>query len=462
MRVLFASAELSPLVRVGGLAEASAGLTRALRAHDVDVDVVIPDYGGVVLAGEQSFALDVPDWVGGASVRRGNADGFGAVTLIDVPQIARPHPYLDPATGEGWADNDARFFRFSAAIAALVEREHPDLLHCNDWHTGAVLGLLAVRPPTVLTIHTLGYQGVTAPHWRAVLTNDADAFEWYGGTNPLAGAIHLADLVVAVSPTYAREIVTPQSGMSLHELLLARGDRLVGIRNGIDTATWNPANDPNLSASYDARDMSGKQSCRVTLASLAGWRPDSDTIIGMVTRLTGQKGVDLALSVAPLLDTIPARLLILGAGERAIADAARAHADARPDRVAFREGYDDRFGHVVFGGADLFLMPSRFEPCGLAQMQAMAYGTIPVVTDVGGLHDTVIDDDRQRRAGTGFVSRTVDPAGVVDAVHRAVRAQRQPARRRAIQRRGMQSDWSWDQPSRDHLAHYESLLAARA
>jgi starch synthase len=458
MRVLFATAELSPLARVGGLAEASAGLTRALRGLGVDVDVVLPDYNGLVLDDEQRFALAVPDWVGEAYARRGVAKGFGPVTLVSAPGIARAHPYLDPATGDGWTDNDARFFRFSAAVAALVERERPDVLHCNDWHTGGVFGLLGIDVPTVFTIHTLGYQGVTGPEWQGVLRRDADAFMWYGGTNPLAAAIRLADLVIAVSPNYAHEIVTPAAGMGLHDALAARGDRLIGIRNGIDTAVWDPANDAHIAATYSVKDPRGKQSCRVALAGELGWPPDNEPIIGMVTRLADQKGVDLALEVAPLLDTMPARLVLLGAGDRRLAELARAAAVADPDRVAFREGYDDGFGHRIFAGADLLLMPSRFEPCGLAQMQAMAYGTIPVVTDVGGLHDTVQDDDRERGTGTGFVSRTIDGAGLVDALHRAVRALRHPARRKAIQRRGMSADWSWAEPAAENLRYYTELV----
>jgi starch synthase len=461
MRVLFATAELRPLSRVGGLAEASSGLTRALRDLEVDVNVVLPDYGGVELHDEHRFELRVPDWVGRAHARHGVADGFGRVTLLDVPGIARPHPYLDPATGEGWPDNDARFFRFSAAVAALAHHERPDLLHLNDWHTGAVLGMLSPRPATVFTIHTLGYQGVAAPRWLDVLTRDRAAFEWYGDTNPLAGALRLADLVVAVSPNYAREILTPAAGMGMHDILASRGDRLVGIRNGIDIATWNPATDPVLATNYDAKDPSGKQSCRVSLAAHVDWPPDADPIVGMVTRLADQKGVDLVLDLLPYFEHLPARLVVLGAGDKALATRLAEAAAAAPERIVFREGYDDAFGHRIFAGSDLFLMPSRFEPCGLAQMQAMAYGSLPVVTDVGGLHDTVADADRVRGDGTGFVSRTVDTTGLVDALHRAVRALRQPARRKAIQRRGMTADWSWTAPANEHLDWYRTLLRTR-
>jgi starch synthase len=179
----------------------------------------------------------------------------------------------------------------------------------------------------------------------------------------------------------------------------------------------------------------------------------------MVTRLVDQKGVDLALGTVPYLDHLPARLVVLGSGEAALAATATAATAAHPDRVAFVDGYDVALAHQIFAGADLFLMPSRFEPCGLTQMQAMAYGAIPVVTDVGGLHDTVPDADLRRTDGTGFVAATVDTAGVVDALHRAVRAWRHPARRRAIQERGMATDWSWTTPARQHIALYESLLA---
>jgi len=460
VRVLFATAELAPVARVGGLAEASAGLVRALRASGVDVDVVVPDYQHTALDDEHVEELPLDDWAGGpARVRCGTIPGFGAVTLIDVPGLARPHPYLEPDTGHGWADNDRRFFTFAHAITKRCERTRPDLVHLNDWHTGAVLGMLAERPPTVFTIHTIGYQGHTDASWSTRLPVSPDAFAWYGGLNPLAGAIRLADLVIAVSPTYAREIVTPASGMGLHELLAARGDHLVGIRNGIDTATWDPARDPHVAATFDAASPAGKATCRRALLAELAWPDDTEPLIGMVTRLTAQKGIDLVLDVLHFLPTLPARLVVLGAGDRATADALHRAAAAAPDRVAFSEGYDDAFGHRIFAGSDLLLMPSRFEPCGLAQMQAMAYGTLPVVTDVGGLHDTVVDDDRARGFGNGFVSATVDASGVVDALHRAVRACRQPSRRRAVARRGMQADWSWAVPAAAHVAHYEVLIA---
>ena len=458
LRILFATAEMSPIARVGGLAEAAAGLTAALTEAGLDVEVVLPDYDNRPLADETVEELDVPDWVGEARARRGIDTGGRMVTLVDSPTIARPHPYLDPTTGEGWFDNDHRFAAFSAAIAALTSAHPPDVLHLNDWHTGLTLGMLAAPPPTVLTIHTIAYQGQAAPWWLERLSSHRELFEWFGGTNPLAGAVALADRVIAVSPTYAREILTPEGGVGLHYRLQDLGDRLIGIRNGIDTAVWDPAHDPHIASRYSASELLGKSSCRAALLDDLGWTEDGSAIVGMVTRLAAQKGVDLAIDAARFFAEVPARLVVLGAGDKALAEQAREYADLAPDRIAFVEGYDDAFGHRIFAGADLFLMPSRFEPCGLAQMQALAYGTIPVTTDVGGLHDTVIDDDRERGRGNGFVSRSVDSAGMVDAIHRAARAVKQPARRRALQRRGMTTDWSWTHPATEHIAVYRALV----
>jgi starch synthase len=424
----------------------------------LDAEVVLPDYDNRALAGETVEELDVPAWVGPTRARRGIDAGGRTVTLIDAPSIARPHPYLDPATGEGWADNDHRFAAFSAAIAALTNAHRPDVLHLNDWHTGLVLGMLEAPPPTVLTIHTIAYQGITADSWLERLVSHRAVFEWFGGTNPLAGAIALADRVIAVSPTYAREILTPQDGVGLHHRLQELGDRLIGIRNGIDTDVWDPSRDPHVASRYHATELLGKSACRAALLDDLGWSEDGSTIVGMVTRLAAQKGVDLALDAARFFPEVPARLVLLGAGDKALAEQARAYMDLAPDRIAFVEGYDDAFGHRIFAGADALMMPSRFEPCGLAQMQAMAYGTIPVTTDVGGLHDTVVDDDRQRGRGNGFVSRSVDSAGMVDALHRAARAVKQPARRRALQRRGMTTDWSWTQPALEHIEVYRELV----
>ncbi len=461
MKILFATAELSPIARVGGLAEAAAGLVRALRARGVEVEVVLPDYGGVELADQMEIELEVPWWVGEIRVRRGRHKDVGDLTLVHVPGMDRPHPYVD-AQGEGWPDNDHRFMAFCAVIAELSRVRKPDVLHLNDWHTAATTGMAAELPPLLLTIHTLGYQGVMDRAWLDHLPVDAHRFAWYQATNPLAGALELVDRVVAVSPNYAAEIVTEEGGMGLHERLAALGDRLIGIRNGIDISIWNPVSDPSIAASFSGADRKGREACRLALAEETGWPVDKVPTVAIVSRLVEQKGIDLLLSAAQFFPHMSARLAVLGSGDAAVATALAECARAMPEHVWFFDGYDEPLAHRLFAGSDLFVMPSRFEPCGLAQMQAMAYGSIPVVTDVGGLHDTVVDADDDRLRGTGFVAATVDTAGLVDALHRAVRAWRHAARRTAIQGRGMNEDWSWVTPAAHHIEIYEELVASTA
>ncbi|MEA2001690.1 MAG: glycogen/starch synthase [Actinomycetota bacterium] len=458
MRVLFATAELTPLARAGGLGEAAGGLVAALRAAGITVDVVLPDYSAIGLADERPREVSVPDWARPASARRGRVPGVGDVTLINVPGIARPHPYIDQS-GEGWADNDARFFAFSAAVANLVATSEPDVVHLNDWHTAAALAFMRKRPPTAFTVHTLGYQGWAGAEWLARIPYNFSAFERHGVVNPLAGAIQVADRVIAVSPTYADEIRRPESGMGLDAELLALGDSLVGIRNGIDTSIWDPAVDDAVATNYTKDDLTGKDVCRAELIATAGWDDDRTPLVGMVTRLVEQKGIDLALEAVRFAERLPYKLVLLGSGEQRLADWARWAATTWPNNVFFEDGYNQKLAHSIFAGSDLLLMPSRFEPCGLAQMQAMAYGTIPVVTDVGGLHDTVIDSDADRKNGTGFLATAVDPAGAVDALHRAVRGWRHKQRRQAIQKRGMETDWSWLEPARHHIDLYQEMLA---
>ncbi len=474
MRVLFASAELAPMARVGGLAEAASGLVRELRRLGVDVIPVLPDYGDVELepgpTGEvESWSLPTPEWAGPTTARRGVVAGFGDLILVDRPGMARPHPYVDPVTGQGWPDNDFRFFAFSAAVAELTKILQPDVLHLNDWHTSATLGFLGKPPPTMLTIHTLGYQGVCSAEWIGRLPADPWRFAWYDSCNPLLGAIRSADVVVAVSPNYAREILDPEQGMGLDRELARRGEALVGIRNGIDVGTWNPAADPHLPQRYDPANDSmaaieaGRAASRAAVAAEFAIPDDDQLVIAMVTRLVDQKGVDLALGLTPFLERLRARLVILGSGQAELVDAVRQSVDVAPERVAaITDRYDEPLAHRIFAGADLFVMPSRFEPCGLAQMQAMAYGTIPVATAVGGLVDTIVDADDDRPRGTGFLAGRVELAWLVDATHRAAQAHRQAARRRAIQKRGMAIDWSWTGPATEHIGHYERLIAQGA
>ncbi len=456
--VVYASAEAAPVARVGGLAEAAAGLIRSLRATtDIDLTVVLPDYDGFELEDESTSWLDVPDWLGSATLRSGIAPELGHVNLVGFPAMTRPHPYVDGA-GEGWFDNDYRFFGFSAAIASIARSIQPDVVHLNDWHTA--MALAWVDAPTVYTIHTLGYQGHGPSRWLDVIDSDrASDFECFGGVNPAAGAIRRADRVIAVSPNYAQEILDPTRGAGLHSILAERGTDVVGIRNGIDTTLWNPLTDPAIVERYGRTKLVRKEDTAAMLRAHVGWEPSDGPLIGMVTRLVEQKGIDLVLGLVPYLEHIGARLLLLGSGAERLSMWAQDLQTDYPDQFAYIDGYDLDLAHQIFAGADLFVMPSRFEPCGLAQMQAMQYGTIPIVTPVGGLVDTVVDADADPD-GTGFVAQTVDALGVLDAIHRAVRAWHVRTRRQGIQKRGMAIDWSWAGPTEQHIAVYRDAVEA--
>ena len=457
MRVLFATAELSPVATVGGLAAAAAGLGAELRRAGIDLDLVMPDYGGIALVDETTFDLDVPEWVGAAVVRRGRHPVVGPLTLISVPGMARPHPYLQ-ADGTGWPDNSERFFRFSRAVAELARREHPDVVHLNDWHTGAARAALGSgAPPTVVSIHNLAYQGIADDSWLDRIGPDGRHYEWWGGTNPLSGALALADRIVAVSPNYAAEIQTPADGFGLDGPLRERSEVLVGIINGIDVDVWNPASDPLLPATYTSKSLDGKAVCRTALHDRLGFDDDEVALATVVTRLTEQKGIDLLVPLIPLLDQIPMRLGILGSGDAVLAAALHELADAHPESFAFVEGYDEALSHLMFAGADVFLMPSRFEPCGLTQMQAMRYGTFPVVTAVGGLVDTVPDAD-DCREGLGFVAQQPTPEHLLAAMFRAARRVAKKRQRVSLQKRMMAVDWSWQKPAERYAELYAELV----
>ncbi len=455
LSVLFATAELAPIAAVGGLAQAAAGLVHELSTQGVDVEVVLPDYARLRLDREERVVLDVPTWAAPAVARRGIHSGSGPLTLLSTPGIERPHPYVDER-GVGWPDNDARFLAFSEAVGALARMRQPDVVHLNDWHTAGAAAS-AVGTPVVLSIHNLAYQGQTGTEWIDRLGPRGAAYRWNGACNPLAGGITLADVVVVVSPTYREEVLRPETGNGLDPLLRARSDRLVGIRNGIDTETWNPLRDPHLPRRFGPDDIAPKRLARDAARARFGLPERPGALAVAVTRLVEQKGIDLLLPLAAELDELPLQLAILGSGDAAIASALRDAAARHPATLAFVEGYDDPLSHLLLGGGDLLVMPSRFEPCGLTQMQAMRYGTLPVVTDVGGLHDTVTDLGESPGRGTGWRAPEATSAAVLETLRRAIRDWADSDLRRAAQLRGMTADWSWAEPARRHVGLYHRI-----
>lgn len=464
-RVLFATAELSPLSRVGGLADASAGLVVALRRSGVEVEVVVPDHDGTpALVGATCRSVPAPEWVGPATARTGLVDGIGEVTAISFDGLERPHPYNDPTTGLGWHDNDRRYLAFSAVVAAMAAASRPDVVHLNDWHTAAAAAWLPDDIASMLTVHNLAYQGDCDPGWLALFGPRADAFDHHGRCNPLAGGIRLADRVVAVSPAYAVESRHPATGAGLHELVRERGSNYLGIRNGIDVERWDPMTDPFLPASFDADDLDGKRRCREILGELLGFAPDHfgaaddrEPVVGVLCRFVDQKGVDIACGLASKLAGIGARMVLMGRGEPHHEALARQVVGAHPDRVAYLPRSEEELAHLVVAGSDMLLVPSRFEPCGLTPMEAMRCGTVPVVNPVGGLRNTVVDADADRVRGNGFIAPAPDEVGMWLALSRAVRSFRDPARWAEIQRRGMCADWSWKTPGEHYREIYGEL-----
>ncbi len=461
MRILFATAEFAPLAIVGGLGSASSGLVQELRALGHDVEVVMPDYGDVMLEQEIRGSISTPSWTGSMTLRRGRHESAGLVSLIGSAAIARPHPYVD-VHGDGWPDNDLRFFSFSAAVAALANEQQPDVVHVNDWHTSAALAWIDPTIATVLSIHNLAYQGAANLGWVDHFGDRATAFIRDGVCNPLAGGLRLARSVVVVSEQYRTEILMPEHAFGLHDVLAARVDALVGIRNGVETDVWNPESDPLIPHNYNKHSLDVKVGLRSLLRDELGLAPGtkSDSLAVVLSRLVDQKGIGLIVELAHSVAELPSQVAVLGAGDAALADGLRSAAADRPDRIAFVEGYESALGHRLLAGGDFLLMPSRFEPCGLTQMQAMRYGTIPIVSGVGGLVDTVIDADADRARGTGFVTHgPANVASLLDAWHRAQRAWLNAARRSAMQRRGMTADWSWRVPALAHIALYEHCAA---
>ncbi len=462
MRVLFAAAELAPLVRVGGLGEVAGGLTKALRQAGAHVDVLLPDYFQSELHNEYVQQLEVPDWVGSCTARSGELADFGPITLIDVPDIGRAGPYGDPG-GESYGDNDRRFFRFSAAVAAWAKLTQPDVIHVNDWHTGAALAWTPPGIPTLASIHNLAYQGDADRGWLQVFGERSHAYDRRGRCNPLAGSLILADRVIAVSPRYAREILVDPLGCGLTDVLgsKAGAGQLVGIVNGIDADEWNPETDSYLSAPFSAKKRGGKAICKRELQEGVGLPVSDGPLFGFVSRLVDQKGIEFVIDAATYLSSIDGQLVVLGSGDRSLADALHRLSADHPGTISFTEGFDLQLSHRIFAGADCYLMPSRFEPCGLAQMQAMAYGTLPIVTDVGGLHDTVTDLTLNPEIGTGFVCRDVSSTGLVDAMHRASALFHKKTLWKAAQTRGMSHDWTWTDPTATYLSVYSSVIAEK-
>jgi starch synthase len=483
LRVLFAVAEIAPWVKTGGLGDVAAALPMQLRADGVDVRVIVPAYPSIRAALGPAGVVARIAAPGGAfppaQLLAGTTPDGVPLLVLDCPQLyARDgNPYVD-ATGKDWPDNDLRFGLLSR-VAALVAAGLPEfdwsphVLHCNDWHTGlAPIYLRYMKAPgvrSIFTIHNIAYQGIFPAAALAPLALPPESFavdgvEYFAKISFMKAGIQCADAVTTVSPTHAREIQTDELGFGLGGLLRQRASVVSGILNGVDTKQWNPGADPHLKQQYDSATLAGKKANKFALQRRFKLEVgDGIPLIAVVSRLTPQKGIDLLLAIADRILRLPAQLIVLGSGDAPLEAAVRALARKRSDRCAAVIGFDEALAHLIEGGADMFVMPSRYEPCGLNQMYSLRYGTPPVVRATGGLADTVVDCSEATLAAgraNGFVFDAATPGALAAALERAVTTWRNRARWRQLQVNGMNPDFSWRASARRYRDVYEKLLAA--
>lgn len=482
LRILFASSEAHPLIKTGGLADVAASLPAALREYGHDARLAVPAYPSAskrVRDAREMAELKVTGSKETVRVWRGRIEETGVpVYLVDAPSYfhREGNPYTD-VTGRDWGDNPDRFALFCRAVVELAiggaDAEWlPQVVHCNDWQTGLVPALLAPRserPATVFTIHNLAYQGLfdQSSFRRLKLPPELwspQALEFHHLLSFIKGGIQFSDRVNTVSPTYANEVRTPRYGYGLDGLLRHLGPRFGGILNGMDYRVWNPATDPYIPSHYDVDRLGLKADNKRALLEEFGLPPQTEGLLfGYIGRLVEQKGVDLILGILPRLMEIPDTLLVMqGAGEPHLEQALEQAAADHPGRVSVYVGYDEGKAHRIEAGCDCFLMPSRFEPCGLNQLYSLRYGTVPIVHRTGGLADTVVDaspEHIQSGLATGFQFDDANLEGLWRAIERAIEFRRRPqAWWHRLAAAGMRQDFSWNASAVSYSGLYDEAL----
>ena len=483
MKLLFVASEAYPLVKTGGLGDVAYSLPIALQRADVDVRLLLPGYHDLLRKLSNIRILGWLELQGAGQVhsvrilQSQHPDYPFPLWIVDCPALFdRPgNPYLQ-ANGYDWPDNAERFTVFARAATELARDAlqldwKPDVVHAHDWQTGLVpafLDTLPQRPQRIFTIHNMAYGGhfsqadFTSLHLPSYWWS-AEGAEFYGGFSMLKAGIVYSDAVTTVSPTYAREICTPAFGYGMDGLLQSRRYKLHGILNGIDNTVWNPETDPNLPAPYSATNIQpGKCHNKAALLQHFGVKNPAEhlpfPLLGMVSRLVEQKGVDLVINAIPsLLQTTEARFVLIGAGHGYFEQRLRELAAQYPDRVFVFIGYDEQLAHLLEAGADLFLMPSRFEPCGLNQMYSLRYGTPPIVLHTGGLADTVVDASHahlEQGIANGFVFHEPLTSALKGTILRAIDTFYQPAIWQRLQATGMNHAFGWDNSAADYLTLY--------
>jgi starch synthase len=481
IKALSVASEIFPLIKTGGLADVTGALPDALKPHGISMRTLVPGYPAVIAGIEAALPVHVfPAMFGGPArllaARKGEVELF----VLDAPHLyKRPgSPYGGP-DGIDWPDNAQRFAALARAAAeigqGLVPAFVPDLVHAHDWQAGLTAAYLRYSgkpsPATVFTVHNLAFQGQFPRELLATLGLPQSAFavdgvEYYGSIGYMKAGLQLSDRITTVSPAYALEIQAPEAGMGLDGLLRQRSHQLTGILNGIDETVWNPATDQRIAATYDIKKLAARVANKAALRERFGLHSETDRLlIGVISRLSWQKGLDLLIETMPVLLSEGIQLALLGSGDADLEAGFRQVAQSHPGQVGVVVGYDEDLAHQIQAGSDALLVPSRFEPCGLTQLCALRYGAVPVVARVGGLSDTVVDANEMAIAAgvaTGVQFSPVTGDMLAAALIKTHGLYTQRAAWQALQRNGMRSDVSWRNPAQHYAQLYRDLLTARS
>jgi starch synthase len=479
--VLIIGSEAQPFAKTGGLADVLGALPPALERLGWSVTLVLPRYRGVSDGTHiETFPVTVGGYARDAAFHEAALADGGRAILVGCDDLYDRDALYGPSNSD-YPDNARRFaFLARAALEFAARNGGASIVHAHDWQAGLapvyLRTLYASHPvlsgtPSVFTIHNLAYQGLFDSSWLPLLDLgweqfSVDRLEYWGRFSFMKGGIADSRVITTVSRRYAEEIQTPEFGFGFDGILRARRDDLVGILNGIDTVEWDPAADRFLPRPFDAAHLSGKADAKITVLQRYGLPHDERAmkrpLVGMVSRMVDQKGLDLIAALADQLPRLEASWAILGTGDPRYQDMWRTLAARYPERIGARIGFDESLAHLIEAGADMFLMPSRFEPCGLNQMYSMRYGTVPVVHGVGGLHDTVIEQvPASRQKGTGFVFRDYRPDALLAALTRALALFADRRKWEALQAAGMRQDFSWDRSAQEYVKIYDRAIGAR-